>query len=279
VGTVRRAVGRGDLAWSRTRAHQRTLGRALRIVAHAGQQYGRLAVALSCGKDSTALLAVVDQIDPGAPVLFRRFPHLQDEPPDQARVLAELRKRFASHPFLIVPRASDFDAIRCREPGETIKQARRRIGGPSRVAARDAVLSSGCSGQYLGLRSFESDTRRYHLGMRGPIYYSTPWRMWIACPLAGWSEADVWALIASRDLPYDDLYNQLGRDARNETSFLRVGDIDALAAVYPRWARTLEVELGNGEPLGAICARAHAEWFGDAEGAGHTARLKTLSRS
>ena len=207
------------------------------------------------------MLALVSEMDPTAPVIFRRFAHRQDETPDTERVLTAMRDRFAAHDWRIVDRASDFDALRERCEGETIKEARRRIGAGSRAAVREEVARAGCVGQYLGLRREESRTRLIHLGRKGPLYWTDVWSMWIACPLDGWSEQDVWAAIAARDLPYDGLYDRLGRSARNETSFLKVGDLPRLALAYPQWARTLEAELG--ESLTSLCARLSEEWGGE----------------
>lgn len=257
---MRRAVGPADLAWSRTLAHRRAMGRA-RDVIETAMRRGRFAIACSLGKDSIAMLALVAEADPSAPVIFRRFTHRRDETPDTERVLAALRERFHALDWRIVDRASDFDAIRERREGESIKEARRRIGAGSRAAVREEVSRAGCVGQHLGLRREESRTRRVHLGRRGPLYWTDVWGMWISCPLAGWSEEDVWAEIAARDLPYDGLYDRIGRSARNETSFLKVGDLPRLALAYPQWARTLEAELG--ESITSLCARLSAEWGGE----------------
>jgi 3'-phosphoadenosine 5'-phosphosulfate sulfotransferase (PAPS reductase)/FAD synthetase len=260
VGSVRRAIGPADLAWSRTLAHRRALDRA-RAVIEAAMERGRFMVACSLGKDSIVMLALVAEMDARAPVIFRRFARRQDETPDTERVLGELRSRFSALGWSIVDRASDFDAIRERRAHETIKEARRRIGAGSRAAVRDAVLRAGCVGQHLGLRREESRTRRVHLQRRGAIYWTEVWGMWIACPLAGWSEEDVWAAIAARALPYDGLYDLIGRGARNETSFLKVGDLPRFALAYPQWARTLEAEFG--QPLVSLCARLSEEWGGE----------------
>jgi 3'-phosphoadenosine 5'-phosphosulfate sulfotransferase (PAPS reductase)/FAD synthetase len=257
---VRRAIGPADLAWSRTLSHRRAVDRARSIIDEAMRKHGLLAVALSCGKDSTALLGVAAEVAPIS-IFYGRYRFERDMTPDRCRVERALRERFSRHEWISAEFASDFDVLRQRRDGESLRAANDRVHGEAQSRGIAALRAHKMAGELLGLRREESRTRLIHLGRRGPIYWTEVWGMWIACPLAGWSEEDVWAVIASRDLPYDGLYDRIGRSARNETSFLKVGDLPRLALAYPQWARILEAEFGAS--LTELCARASEEWGGE----------------
>jgi len=61
----------------------------------------------------------------------------------------------------------------------------------------------------LGLRAQESGARRMNAWKRGMLYFVEGLGVWHLCPLAFWTERDVWAYIASRGLRYHPAYDRM----------------------------------------------------------------------
>lgn len=67
----------------------------------------------------------------------------------------------------------------------------------------------GWNGVFLGLREDESSARRVHLRMQGPLFFAKSDGAWHCNPIAKWSVMDVWAYIVSRNLDYNRAYDRL----------------------------------------------------------------------
>lgn len=85
---------------------------------------------------------------------------------------------------------------------------------PGTLVTRERVYEVaarlGFQGVVLGLRKDEAAYRRIHLARRGMLFQRQGGD-WRCSPLAQWSGADVWAYIASRELPYNPVYDVLSR--------------------------------------------------------------------
>lgn len=93
----------------------------------------------------------------------------------------------------------------------------------------------------MGLRASESRNRRMSIGRRGQAYdYADGGSALL--PIATWQTADVWAYIITQGLPWLDIYDRLGPDARNGLvgrSGEEFGRLEYLRQHYPdvwRWA-------------------------------------------
>ena len=72
--------------------------------------------------------------------------------------------------------------------------------------AREWAEAQSVTVQALGLRAEESGVRKAVLRHKGPLYRRAD-GLWTAWPVGWWKSADVWAYIASRDLPYHRMYD------------------------------------------------------------------------
>lgn len=93
----------------------------------------------------------------------------------------------------------------------------------------------------MGLRKEESRARAILVNTRGTIYdYAAGGRAYL--PIARWRTIDVWAYIVTHELPWLDIYDRLGPQARNGLvgrSGEAYGRIEYLREAYPdvwRWA-------------------------------------------
>ena len=63
-------------------------------------------------------------------------------------------------------------------------------------------------GTFLGLRSEESNDRRWNRKVKGEIYYNNKWKQMVCQPIVDWSAKDVFAYLFSNDLPILSIYFQ-----------------------------------------------------------------------
>lgn len=203
AGAAAKAVGRGDLARARLPAFARKVSRALAVVEEA-MRHGRIGVSFSGGKDSTVVLDLVRRVDPEAPAAFF----------DSGCELASVYEIVAHYGVTTIrPRLSFLDLARysgwwgyespvdpeCEWPVKQIL-----IDEPSEAfVCRERLV-----GVALGLRAEESRGRAMSAYTRGELYRGKD-RTWRCCPIAHWSAEDVWAYIASRDLPYCRAYDAM----------------------------------------------------------------------
>jgi phosphoadenosine phosphosulfate reductase len=200
---VTRAVGRGDHAHARLPAFARRVGRALEAIREA-TAHGRIGVSFSGGKDSTVLLDLVRRVVPDAPAAFF----------DSGCELAAIYATVSQYGVATIrPRLTFKDLARysgwwgyetpvdteCQWPAKQIL-----IDEPSEAF----VCRERLSVIALGLRAEESRGRALNAYTRGELYRGTD-RTWRCCPLAHWSVSDVWAYLASRDLPYCAAYDAM----------------------------------------------------------------------
>jgi phosphoadenosine phosphosulfate reductase len=75
--------------------------------------------------------------------------------------------------------------------------------GAAKVAALESALA-GADAWITGIRREQSPTR----ADAQPVEWDEKRSMWKYNPLVGWTERDLWARIAERDLPYHPLHDQ-----------------------------------------------------------------------
>jgi 3'-phosphoadenosine 5'-phosphosulfate sulfotransferase (PAPS reductase)/FAD synthetase len=106
----------------------------------------------------------------------------------------------------------------------------------------------GLTCRVMGLRSEESRNRKMLIAKRGNAYaYRDGTRA--VLPIARWSTTDVWSYIVTANLPWLDIYDAIGPNARNGLigrNGERFGREEYLRNYFPeawRWAVTQGVFL------------------------------------
>jgi len=237
------AISPGDLAHARTAAFQRRAERARQVISQAAD-LGRLGISYSGGKDSTVVLHLVREIVPDAPAAFYdsglEYPGTYEM--DQYYGVETIRPEMSladmcryggywGHPNPTDPEAEfDFFSFLVAEPSWRF------------------ITKYGLRVMTMGLRAQESKGRQLSAQRRGELYYIKVRDMWHCCPLAVWTEDDVWAYIASRGLRYNPAYDKMAQLGIPRQRW-RVGML--LGLVRPgledryAWLRRMEPEIWN----------------------------------
>ncbi len=204
-----KAIGPGDLAWSRLPIFQRRVEHALKTIQRVAET-NVIGVSYSGGKDSTVVLDLVRNIIPDAPAGFwdsgseTEF----DETYDLARhynvEIVPSRMTLAE-----MCRSGGYWGYDSPTPDVEYNFMDALVLEPSHrfAVAHDIDCIA------MGLRSGESAARRISYRKRG-IYYTvknTPPVTHHLCPIADWSEDDVIAYIASRELRYHIAYDLMAQ--------------------------------------------------------------------
>lgn len=169
-----------------TREHARKLARARGIVAKALAVTDDWYVALSGGKDSTAVLGLVREVEPDTPAVWS----------DDVFYLPETAE--------YMERVGGLHHIRTNATHTSWFSTEGDWDGVGHFA--EAAL--GRSAVFLGLRADENSYRRVHLRSHG-VLYRTRAGIWQCNPVAWWSWLDVWAYIVSHGLDYNHAYDRL----------------------------------------------------------------------
>lgn len=234
------AIRREDFVWATTEKFRRHVDRAKAAVQNA-LAIGPMGVSYSGGKDSSALLHLVRSIVPEVHAAF------YDSGAELASTL-ELVARMGVE--TVTPRMSMLDMARYAgwwdyatpvDKGCQFDAKRVVIEEPSEafvVRRRLRVLA-------YGLRAGESRARAKNAAARGELFEGSD-RTWYCQPLAYWSTADIWAYIASRDIPYNAAYDRMA-EAHVDRESQRVA--------------TLLGERGSGWGRHAIMRAAEPERF------------------
>lgn len=221
------AVERGDLAHARTMAFERKVERALGFIQRASEQ-GRTGVSFSGGKDSTVTLDLVRQIVPDAVAGFYDSGcEYADSTAMAEHYGADIIKPEMSLPELI-RYGGYWGYANPVDPEVAIDFKAFIVTEPAVYFAEKHDLSVVA----LGLRAGESAGRRMNARKRGPLYYVPDMGVWHLCPLAAWTDNDVWAYIASRGLRYHTAYDKMAALGLPRKEW-RVSVL--LSAVAARW--------------------------------------------
>lgn len=182
----------GIRAYARMPSHAKRVDEARRCVEVALEKCAQPYVAFSCGKDSAAMLHMVQQFVPGIEARFIRWTEseLLD---DFERVIREWQARGINLTILDLHRDSIFE-----RGGDRWQQLQEL---------------SPCDGYFIGLRAEESRARRMTLKAHGDIYRMANGLLRIS-PLAWWKTEDVAAYTVTHDLPTLNAYVTDGFDQR-----------------------------------------------------------------
>jgi 3'-phosphoadenosine 5'-phosphosulfate sulfotransferase (PAPS reductase)/FAD synthetase len=176
---------------ARTSIFRRRLESAREIVSRALQAGQAPYIALSGGKDSTVVYALVRELVPGIPAVWSDDEWYLPETLAyierlQAAGLDVRRIRTNAHHTDWFEIAGDYDGI----PDYAGRQGWKLV--------------------YLGLRQEENSKRRVYLRTYGPLHHAKD-GVWRCNPIHDWTWRDVWALIVSWGLDYNRAYDVLER--------------------------------------------------------------------
>jgi phosphoadenosine phosphosulfate reductase len=180
------------------------LARTLEAIASAAEK-GRIGVSYSGGKDSTVLLDITRLVVPDVlagffdsgceyPWTYEMMPLYDVLTITPVMSLLEMC-RYGGYWGYATP----------TDPDATFNFTEALIYEPSRrfVAEQSLAVVS------MGLRADESYGRLMSAKSKGLLYWVKSSSVWHFCPLAHWKTEDVWAYIASRELPYNVAYDRM----------------------------------------------------------------------
>lgn len=227
-------VSRGDLAYARTEQHAARVMEAMRELRGFAESANNPHAGVSWGKDSSVLAHLVAELArSGGPVvdmIWFSWPGF--DMPHTAKVASAFAKRYPDHPIYRVelePGPPRYDEAGLSETWcDTVLRdefARLHVGLDYRS-------------HILGLRGDESARRRRRMRFHGLSTRHT------CAPIGRWSARDVWAYLATHDLPIHPVYamsigGRLDRD-RLRVDFLATpggrefGRVEWEAAYMPR---------------------------------------------
>jgi phosphoadenosine phosphosulfate reductase len=217
----------GFTAHAMTRCFSSRVCKSEGLITEALAEHGPWCISFSGGKDSTVLLDLVSRQCPGAPVVW-----MDDgwDFPETLMFLTETEQRIGRHILRIaVPVRSPY----WRDvpyPGDD-----PAFGHPSDMDF-DAWCASFSS--FVGVRAEESGDRSMMLRHYGTLFHNKTWGHWNCYPLAYWDTEDIWAYIASRDLPYNPVYDKL-EELGVPLKYRRVGPLTAYMAWRYGWMVTV----------------------------------------
>lgn len=189
------------IAHSRLGRFKRQIDRSREIIQASLAECGKSYVAFSGGKDSLVMLDLVREQAPDIPAVFFdadcSYPETYEAIASYSTkhpirmvktepLLVTLRKYGLDHPNI----GGIMMATTVKEPADKLVEEEDY----------DAV--------FLGLRAQESRDRTMLAATKGPIYFTQEDGIIKSCPVMYWSEADIWAYIHSRDLPYNRAYDK-----------------------------------------------------------------------
>ncbi len=169
------------------------------LVAHVVERiHPRLYLACSIQKEASVLLDILLEIEPEARVFTLDTGVLFPETHETRRRIEERYgiKVDVYRGISLERQAAEYgEALWEREPD--------RCCGLRKVAPLEQALG-GVDAWITGLRREQGPTR----AAVPKLGWDARHGVWKACPLADWTERDVWAYIAERDLPYHPLHDR-----------------------------------------------------------------------
>lgn len=191
----------GYLAHSRSPAFARRVDEARRALDAWRTVTTRRFVAYSAGKDSEVLLHLARLDEPDLLAVWA------DDEYNLPETLAQLDrtpnlKRLAA----TIWHSEDFTAW--ADGSARVPSDREWVDAIGNDGVTPWARRHGYDGVALGLRAGESAARRKSAARRG-LAYGHSSGIARCCPLAWWSDRDVWAYLVSREIPYNAAYDRL----------------------------------------------------------------------
>lgn len=167
-------------------------------------------IAFSGGKDSLVVLDLVRKINPHITGIFE---NTTNEYPETLRYIKTVSNIIHLHPEI------SFKECWKKYGIPTIKSKAKSHGNQCCIKLKEepfkkAKIKYGWDCVFTGLTMDESRNRMMMLKRMGPLYFNKADKIWKCHPIYNWSADHVWKYIDSRNLPYNPIYDRLGRDAR-----------------------------------------------------------------
>lgn len=206
---MKKAITVADLVYARSATFKKRLDRAKQAIEEAGA-IGKIGISYSSGKDSTCIAHLIREFYPDAPIAF--YDSGYDTEYDETYTLVEQ--------IGAVTYPSEISLVDlCKDYGYWGHEPRVRLAkvdffaflvdNPAIRFSRDHNIEV----MGLGLRGGENYGRLMSYLKRGELYpidshvaQNSPLTHHL-CPLGSWKDDDVWAYIASNDLPYNPIYD------------------------------------------------------------------------
>jgi len=202
---------------------------AEQILGYVLEQFpGRVALACSFQKEETVLLDMLFALEPKARVFAIDTHHLF---PETYAYRREVEQRYGiSVEVFAGPSPQELEAVH----GERVWERKPDLYlAVAKVAPLVTVLG-GLDAWITGIRRDQSPTR----ADAPKLGWDETHELWKANPLADWSDADCWAYIRERNLPYNALHDR-GYDSIGDTHSTVPG-----SGREGRWAGTNRTECG-----------------------------------
>lgn len=225
-----------DLLRARLGSFQRKVNRALQLIEQA-RALGTIGVSFSGGKDSTVLLDLVRRVIPDAPAAFF------DSGAELADTLAFVRDTDNIDVIPAIPslieccKQGGYWGHESDTPDITFDFGEILITVPARKFAERHNLAVSA----LGLRAQESSARHLNACRSGTLYKHSD-GLWRLCPLAFWDTDDIWAYIASRELPYNVAYDKMAALGMTRETMRISCVLGASAAGFGRYAYLRQID-------------------------------------
>jgi phosphoadenosine phosphosulfate reductase len=178
------------------------VGKAEDILSYAVKQFeGRLIQASSFQKESSVILDMLLKINPEARIFTIDNGNLF---PETIAVWDEIEARYGTK--IEVYRSLEFAPRSIRQQATEDNAwagAPDDCCGEYKVAALKSALL-GVEAWITGLRRDQSETR----SETRKVQWDAKNGLWKICPLADWTESDVWNYISEHDVPYNKLHDQ-----------------------------------------------------------------------
>lgn len=184
--------------WACMSEHKTKLAVARRIVGEALATCPSWYVALSTGKDSTVVLALVRE--QASEIVAHHSRHQWMLPESVAYLDGVANVRQVAYQDL---EGTDW-AQRWTNQADAEATGARWL-----TAEQIATRGAPEQGVFLGLRADESAARQVHLRSLGVLHCNQAIGVWQCNPIAWWTAMDVWAYIVSNDVLYNAAYDRL----------------------------------------------------------------------
>lgn len=187
-----------------TSAYQRKVEKSSIVIkeflSHDIKSYG----SISGGKDSTAMMHLINQIDPSISFVSEKD---DMDFPNELDYMDCLRERYDLNLTIISPPVKLWDVIMDHNFMEDIHSKGTNFSDTYFYSLlRNYQEQHGFNGVFLGLRAGESKGRKFNYMTNGAIYFNKSWQQTVCQPLAEWTAQDVFAYLFSNEIPILDVY-------------------------------------------------------------------------
>lgn len=191
------------LAYSELKSFKKKLDKTTDIVERFLNLKVKTVVNWSGGKDSTAMVHLVNSIKPVKVVSEKDDMDF----PGEIDYVKDVAKKFGWYIDIVSPAVNLWDIVQDHEITEDIHSSNTAFSSDYFYKIlKDYQVENNVKGVFLGLRNQESKGRLMNFLTKSKIYYNFAWDSLICTPLSEWSAKDVFAYLFSNDIPIMDVY-------------------------------------------------------------------------